>query len=199
MSIQQIISFSGREVERAARFIVWALRHAPEKAGLSMNAQGWVKVEDLLKATKVGKSGARMTHALLDQVVASDSKQRLERCATGLMIRAAQGHSVEIDLTQQRAEPPMHLYHGTATRNIDAIRRSGLLRGKRQHVHLSLDADTAIKVGARHGAPVVLRLRAAELSALGVVFLRASNGVWLCEHAPASHIDWDCLIYPFIT
>jgi putative RNA 2'-phosphotransferase len=45
-------------------------------------------------------------------------------------------------------------------RFLDSIRKSGLLRGSRTHVHLSADEATARIVGARRGAPVILGVRA---------------------------------------
>lgn len=67
------------------------------------------------------------------------------------MIRAAQGHSVEVDLALQPSTPPDILYHGTAFAKLASIREHGLVPGKRQQVHLSNDYETAVKVGARHG------------------------------------------------
>jgi putative RNA 2'-phosphotransferase len=54
----------------------------------------------------------------------------------------------------------------------------------RHHVHLSPDAATARRVGARHGPPVVLEVAAGRLAAAGHVFLRSDNGVWLTAHVP---------------
>jgi putative RNA 2'-phosphotransferase len=61
--------------------------------------------------------------------------------------------------------------------------------GSRQHVHLSLDIATAIKVGQRHGKPVVLTIRAAEMAAAGYQFYFSANGVWLTETVPVEFID----------
>lgn len=71
------------------------------------------------------------------------------------------------------------MYHGTATRFLEQIRRHGLKPMQRQHVHLSADRETAYKVGIRHGFPVVLSIRALALAQTGQAFYRAENGVWL--------------------
>lgn len=120
-----------------------------------------------------------MTREQLDRLVAENDKQRFSFSEDGCRIRANQGHSVEIDLALSPQRPPDVLYHGTATRFLESIRATGLKPGSRQHVHLSRDMQTAIKVGQRHGKPVVLTIRAAALAESGQVFFCSDNGVWL--------------------
>ena len=82
------------------------------------------------------------------------------------------------------AAPPPLLFHGTATRFLDAILRDGLKPQSRRHVHLSADIATARAVGSRHGAPVVLRIDVTGARACGLAFFRADNGVWLTTQVP---------------
>ena len=103
-------------------------------------------------------------------------------------IRANQGHSVPVDLQLAPQVPPSVLYHGTATPHVEAILREGLRRMARHHVHLSPDSTAARKVGARHGAPVVLCVDSAAMNAAGHVFFRSDNGVWLTEEVPPQYI-----------
>jgi putative RNA 2'-phosphotransferase len=65
-----------------------------------------------------------------------------------------------------------------------------LSKRRRQHVHLSADPDTATRVGARHGQPVILVVRAAEMAAAGHAFFLSSNGVWLTDAVPTAFIDF---------
>ena len=131
-----------------------------------------------------------LTRETILQVVATSDKQRFALDAAGRRIRANQGHSVEIDLGLEPAEPPPILFHGTAATSIDAIRAEGLKPGSRQHVHLSPDAATASKVGQRHGRPVVLSVRAGEMWSRGNAFFRAANGVWLTATVPPEFIEF---------
>jgi putative RNA 2'-phosphotransferase len=80
--------------------------------------------------------------------------------------------------------PPAQLFHGTATRFLDAIRAEGLKPGRRHHVHLSADHATAVNVGSRHGKPVVLVVDAGAMHATGHAFHQAENGVWLTAAVP---------------
>ena len=98
------------------------------------------------------------------------------------------GHSVEVDLQLEPANPPAELYHGTAERNLEAILRDGLLQMARHHVHLSAETTTAIKVGSRHGKPVVLVIDAMKMEVDGHLFFCSANGVWLVEHVPPEYL-----------
>jgi RNA:NAD 2'-phosphotransferase (TPT1/KptA family) len=95
--------------------------------------------------------------------------------------RANQGHSVEVDLELAPAVPPAVLYHGTGHKTADIIRQTGLGKMSRHHVHLSSDRQTATKVGARHGRPVVFEVDATAMHRDGHIFYVSANGVWLVD------------------
>jgi putative RNA 2'-phosphotransferase len=58
----------------------------------------------------------------------------------------------------------------------------------RHHVHLSGDEETARKVGARRGRPIILAVDAAAMRRDGHVFYRSANGVWLVDEVPAKFL-----------
>ncbi|WP_338767157.1 RNA 2'-phosphotransferase [Massilia sp. METH4] len=175
--------------ERTSRFLSLILRHAPDTIGLSLDRNGWADVAELLATATA--HGTPLTLETLRHVVAGNDKQRFAFSEDGLRIRASQGHSLRsVDLELAPAIPPAVLYHGTASRFITSIRQSGLKPGSRQHVHLSADRETAIKVGARYGVPVVLEVRAAELHTQGHVFYESDNGVWLTDAVPVRFIEF---------
>jgi putative RNA 2'-phosphotransferase len=164
------------------------LRHDPAKFGVTLDPAGWARVDDLLAAA--ARAGIPLDDASLRRVVEESEKRRFALSDDGSMIRANQGHSVRVDLGLEPVEPPALLFHGTATRFLDAIRGAGLIPGSRQHVHLSADRETATAVGARHGRPVVLRVHAARMHADGHRFLRSANGVWLADAVPADYLEF---------
>lgn len=168
-----------------SKFLSYVLRHAPESIGLKLDGQGWADVSDLLE--KANAAGTPLDGVTLRQIVAESDKKRFTLSDDGLRIRAAQGHSVTVDLDKSPSEPPPQLFHGTATRFLDAIMREGLLPGSRQQVHLSADDVTAKAVGQRHGRPAILSVDAAEMFAAGHQFYQANNGVWLIEVVPAAY------------
>lgn len=173
---------------RISKFVSKVLRHAPESVGLRLDEAGWVDVDELLAAA--AGAGIALDRPTLERVVAENDKQRFALSADGRRIRASQGHSVTVELGLEPRTPPDVLFHGTADRNLDSIRAQGLLPGRRTHVHLSVDEETAVKVGSRHGRPVVLRVLSGEMHRAGHSFFRSENGVWLTAAVPPRHIDF---------
>jgi putative RNA 2'-phosphotransferase len=177
------------ESERIAlsKHLSYILRHHPESVGLTLPTDGWIEIDTLLNA--LNQSGRRATHGDLYNVVHHSSKQRFE--LQGDKIRAAQGHSIPVDLGVVAQAPPDVLFHGTVARFLTSISSEGLLRGKRTHVHLSSDVETAEAVASRRGEPMVLRVRAKAMHAMGYEFFLAANGVWLTTNVPADFLDLD--------
>lgn len=172
----------GSHSVQLSKFLSLILRHKPDTIGLALDVQGWAAIDELI--TKSDAAGMRFTREELLQVVQSSDKNRFSVSDDGQRIRAAQGHSVEVELGLSPQEPPAVLYHGTATRFVDAILAEGLKPQSRQQVHLSADEATAHLVGQRHGKPVVLTVDALRMHAAGFKFYRADNGVWLTDQVP---------------
>lgn len=171
---------------RISKFVSKVLRHAPESVGLVLEPGGWVSVDDLLRG--LANAGTRVSREELETVVRLCEKQRFAFSDDGFKIRANQGHSTEVEMDFEPTEPPSELFHGTAAATLPIILRDGLLKMARHHVHLSVDTETATKVGQRHGKPVVLTVDAARMRADGHVFYRSANGVWLVEHVPPQYL-----------
>jgi putative RNA 2'-phosphotransferase len=60
----------------------------------------------------------------------------------------------------------------------------------RQHLHLSHDLETAVKVGSRRGNPVILNISSGQMHRDGFLFYISDNGVWLTDHVPAKYINF---------
>lgn len=177
-----------KDQTRLSKFLSLILRHEPEKVGLTLDEAGWVAVTALL--TALAHHGQLITRQTLEHIVATSEKKRFALSDDGLRIRASQGHSVEVELGYAPATPPPLLYHGTVDRFLDSIRKTGLIKGDRHHVHLSPDTATATTVGARRGKPVLLTIDAAAMTRQGLLFYRSANGVWLTDHVPAKFITF---------
>lgn len=134
-------------------FTSGALRHFPSDVGLDLDSEGWTGFDDLVAVVEQKYQWAG--HDTVESVVATDPKGRFER--EDNRIRAAYGHSVDIHIDTDDEPVPDTLYHGTAPRNLDAIREEGLQPMSRQQVHLSESIEEAETVGNRYTSdPVVL-------------------------------------------
>jgi putative RNA 2'-phosphotransferase len=169
---------------KASKYLTKYLRHAPQELGLTLQPGGWVPVDDLLNATE--RTGFSITYDELVDCVETIDKQRFAFDDAGDLIRANQGHSVEVDLQLEEREPPEKLYHGTVERS---ILEEGLVRGKRHHVHLSRDVETARKVGARRGEPVIPQVDSRRMNHDGHTFLLSANGVWLTDEVSPGYLS----------
>ncbi|MCB1493273.1 MAG: RNA 2'-phosphotransferase [Rhodobiaceae bacterium] len=169
-----------------SRSLSYWLRHRPDDAGLQLDKSGWADVVAVLAA--LGERRIACTRDRLHDVVARNEKNRFELSPDGHRIRARQGHSFAVDLGLSETTPPPVLFHGTVERFLAAIMREGLKPMNRQHVHLSPDVETATKVGARRGKPVILTIDATGLAGAGHIFLLSSNGVWLTSHVPPAFL-----------
>jgi putative RNA 2'-phosphotransferase len=190
-----------RHLVRLSKFVSKVLRHDPESIGLRLDEAGWADVDELLSAAN--HAGVNIDRSMLDRVVAENDKKRFAMSEDGTKIRASQGHSVSVELGLAPVEPPEVLYHGTADRFAASIREQGLLPRARQHVHLSLDEATAVKVGQRHGKPVVVLVESGRMHKEGFAFYLSDNGVWLTERVPPKYLKkpWDSEVvggYPVI-
>jgi putative RNA 2'-phosphotransferase len=172
-----------------SKFLSLVLRHQPEVVGMQLDAEGWLPIDELIQ--NANRQGNHLSLELLHAVVASCEKKRFALSEDGLNIRANQGHSVpDVELNLEPVTPPSVLYHGTVSAFADSIREQGLLKRSRNHVHLYADLETAKKVGARRGHPVILTIHAFAMHESGHAFYLSANGVWLTEAVPVPFIDF---------
>lgn len=175
-----------KEDVKLGRFLSLVLRHNPGAAKIKLDEHGYADVDQLIKG--VNRSGWKMDRQRLERIVAENNKKRYSFNEDGTKIRANQGHSLHVNLGLQEQAPPDILYHGTSANVVDSIRAKGIVKGTRQHVHLSADVETARTVGSRHGKPAVLTINATVMHADGYKFYQSDNGVWLCDHVPWKYV-----------
>lgn len=171
---------------KTSKFLSLILRHKPEVIGITLDEHGWARVDEVIAG--IAKTRP-MSMAILEEIVATDSKGRYAFNEDKTLIRANQGHSVHVDVELAEKAPPEVLYHGTGEKSVASIEAQGLLPMSRLYVHLSLDVATATKVGQRHGKPVVFRVDAQAMAARGHRFYVSRNGVWLTKHVPAEFLQ----------
>ncbi len=172
---------------KVSKYLSKHLRHQPDRIGITLAPGGWVSVDELLAAC--AKNNFPLSRAELNEVVANNDKKRFSFDSTGSLIRANQGHSVEVDLQLEPVLPPDVLYHGTGAGAVESILQTGLSKMSRHHVHLSGDISTAKTVGSRHGKPVVFAVDAGAMHKAGYTFYCSENGVWLVDYVPPEYLQ----------
>ena len=172
-------------LRETSKFISLILRHKPEEIGITLDEHGWANVDELIAG--IAKTQP-FDMAALEEIVSTDEKQRYSFNEDKTLIRANQGHSIPVDVDLEQKTPPEILYHGTGEKYAASIEKQGLIPKSRLYVHLSSDYDTAVKVGSRHGKPVVYTVAAGEMQKSGYTFYLSVNGVWLTESIPVSFL-----------
>lgn len=172
-------------LRRITKYVSYVLRHGPDTVGVTMDGNGWVDVDELIERSD---GHHRLSRPLIDQLVATDEKQRFALSDDGRRIRARHGHSVEVDLGLKPRRPPANLYHGTGVFNVQPILERGLLPLGRVHVHLSDDRQAAATVAGPLESPMVLTIDAAAMAADGHQFLLSENGIWLSGPIPPKYL-----------
>jgi len=177
-----------KETKSISKFLSLVLRHSPETIGLKLDENGWADVEELI--SKCSQKGNKLNFELLDYVVENNDKKRFAFNEDKTKIRASQGHSISVELNLAETEPSEYLYHGTVGKFLENIKKEGLQKMTRQHVHLSKDLETAIKVGSRRGAAQILTVKSGAMHRDGFKFYLSENNVWLTDEVPVKYIEF---------
>src|ERR1044072_1787431 len=101
--------------------MAWVLRHAPQTAGVTLYGQGWVRVTDLLHSLYQHRIAIGISELI--EIVANDDKGRFSFSDDGQRTRANYPNITATPPTRPPTPPPHPLYHGTATRYLDGIKR----------------------------------------------------------------------------
>ncbi|SFG78992.1 RNA 2'-phosphotransferase [Oribacterium sp. WCC10] len=150
-----------KKEKELSKFLSLILRHKPETIGISLDEHGWADVGKLIAG--IGKTH-KFDKEMLEKIVAEDEKKRYSFNEDKTLIRANQGHSINVDVELIKTIPPEILWYGTGEKYVESILGKGLIPKSRLYVHLSKDYETAIKVGSRHGKPVVFKVYAGRMA-----------------------------------
>jgi len=177
-----------RRLIQISKLLSLMLRHQPEQFSLTLDAEGFAPIEDVLTALQSRLPGASADDILA--VVATIEPDKRRFSIEDGEIRANYGHSLEERIKQQVATPPALLLHGTTESAALRILKEGLTPMRRQYVHMTVNRELALRVGARRGKPALLMIDAAAAHDTGVAFYRANDSFWLADSVPAKFIRY---------
>ncbi len=168
-----------------SKTLTYYLRHNADKAGLHMDEEGYVAVDELqtLRALRT------VTVDEMQDITRTCSKQRfaMRQVDGRWFIRANQGHSlasVSAEAMMARiSDPAAHpiVVHGTTRAAWASIRSTGLNRMTRQHVHFAqgLPGQDHVVSGMRSSSQIMIYLNLPRALADGLPFFLSTNGVIL--------------------
>lgn len=167
----------------------YMLRHKPEEFELTLDEQGWVRLDNLLIALQ--RHDALWSQLTIDDIkhlIKNQTKRRYE--IDYGYIRAIYGHSTSDKIVHVPSEPPALLYHGTTPNALPHILKDGLKSMLRQYVHLSPKLDVATIVAKRYcEKPIILKVASKQAFEDGYEFYFANDKVWLSNDLPIKYIS----------
>ena len=164
-------------------WLSYLLRHGAKQENIKISKDAFILVDDVIEASK--KAEYELTVDILKGIVAHDQKGRYSFNEDFTKIRANQGHSMEVNPGLQKAVPPVILYHGTSSEAWETIKKKGLNKMTRTHVHLTADIELARK---RFRKTVVVEVDAKAMLADKVDFFKSANDVWLVDFVDAKYL-----------
>jgi len=175
-----------KDIVRLGKQLAFLLRHDQEAFSKGViDGNGWRHVRELCDEQGYSKD-------ILEEIVATNAKQRYEYNNDKTKIRARQGHSIPVDVGLKEEVPPSILWHGTSSRLYDVISSEGIKKMSRQYVHLSGDIETAQDVGKRHvhkgDKVIVFSVNTQAMHDDGVKFWKSNNGVWLTGYVDPKYL-----------
>lgn len=174
---------------KIGKYLCYLLRHDED---FVLDSEGWVNIVRIVSKLKQkfdalkSKEDIEIVDIIMD-IIKTDTKKRYSaKTSSGVVwIRCDYGHSNKnINIEYANNVPPVFLYHGTSKENYEKIVETGKIdMMDRNHVHLSEDVSMAIKVGKRHGDPVVIVINSYDMYKNGIVFHKVENKTWLVDEA----------------
>ncbi|XP_010548022.1 PREDICTED: tRNA 2'-phosphotransferase 1 [Tarenaya hassleriana] len=182
------------KIDALGRLLTRILRHMANELDLNMRADGYVRVEDLLKLNLKTFANVPLGSHTVDEIreaVRRDNKQRFSLLEENgeLLIRANQGHSITTVESEKLLKPILSpeeapvCVHGTYRKNLESILAHGLKRMNRLHVHFSrgLPTDGEVISGMRRDVNVLIFLDTSKALQDGMKLYLSDNKVILTE------------------
>jgi len=172
---------------KISKFMSYVLRH--DTKGMPITNEGWMDLNDLLTLINE-RFSYKVELEDVKRIVSENNKQRFK--IDGNNIRASQGHSNKyITLNLSPKIPPDYLYHGTKRSILVQIKKEGVKKMSRHHVHLSSDRRTAEIVAKRWNEEIlILIIDAKMMHREGYSFYLSDNGVWLTDSVFPRYISF---------
>ncbi|KAG0264831.1 hypothetical protein BG011_005954 [Mortierella polycephala] len=173
---------------RLSKALSWLLRHNAEAQGITIRADGYIKIEDVLSHPKF--KGYTLADILT--VVNTNDKKRFQVLeddhGNAEYIRAVQGHSMGkvTDIGYEEITDATQLplvIHGTMFSKWSLIGEQGLSKMNRNHIHMAvgLPGEDGVISGMRMRCNLYIHIDSAKALQDGIKFYKASNNVILSD------------------
>jgi putative RNA 2'-phosphotransferase len=169
------------DIKKFAKFLDYLLGRRPDEFGLVLDAEGFVKIKELLKALHEEKNWRHIRRSHLDEVVLTHPQPPIEILDN--RIRACRLEAPKIPDAPQN--PPKLLYTCIRAKAYPRALQSGVYPSHHAHVVLSSDPEMAMRIGRRSdAAPVLLVVQVRQALQNGSVFKPAGESIYVTDFLP---------------
>jgi putative RNA 2'-phosphotransferase len=170
-----------RTPQNLAKMLAYMLGRRPAEFGLIPDAEGFVKIKDLLKALHEEADWGYVNLSHLNEV-------RLSVAAAPFEIRENRIRCLRREIpavAEESARRPKLLYAAVRRRAYPLVHAEGIRPSLHPRVVLAADRGMAERLGRRSGPdPVILTVNVCSLSQAGVVAVPFGDGLFLADYIP---------------
>ncbi|XP_048586209.1 tRNA 2'-phosphotransferase 1 isoform X2 [Nematostella vectensis] len=173
---------------KLSKALSYICRHGAAKEGLQMNFGGLIFVDEILKLRQF----CQFTEEDVRRVVKDNDKQRFvlatDEDSGRLQVAASQGHTMEVQgldlspITDKDMDKYPTVIHGTYLNSWQSIKKQGLSRMARNHIHFApgVPGEEGVISGMRSSCQLLIYINLKKALNDGYEFFTSTNNVILC-------------------
>nr|XP_039272771.1 tRNA 2'-phosphotransferase 1-like [Styela clava] len=172
-----------------SRALATLLRHG-KPSNIPIDSHGFADIDRIVSHPSFSKFNASVKE--IQNIVTSNDKKRfeIEQDSGGrYQIRAVQGHSIRLEAEKSGLSPLTDpnkfktILHGTYEQNWRKIKKQGLNRMSRSHIHFTIGhiGESHVTSGMRSNCEIIIELDLEKALEAGLKFYVSTNNVVLTE------------------
>jgi putative RNA 2'-phosphotransferase len=167
-----------QSTRRLEKFIVYMLDRRPDEFGLVPDADGWVKLKDLLKAINEEDGWRHVRRSHIEEIVLTQPAPEIDVNENRVRARFRE----HLPVPQPAEGPPKLLYTCIRRRAHFMVLEKGIVAGEGEKVVLAAAPDLALRIGRRRDPhPVLLTLNVEQALSHGIALHRYGELLYLAD------------------
>jgi putative RNA 2'-phosphotransferase len=170
-----------QSTRRLEKFIVYVLGRRPDEFGLVPEADGWVKLKELLKAINEEDGWRHVRRPHFDEILLTQPAPEIEIHDHRVRARFRE----HLPAPQPVDRPPKLLYTCIRRRAHPVVLEKGITAAEGEKVVLAIAPDLALKIGRRRDPqPVLLTVNVEQALTHGIALHRFGELLYLADAIP---------------
>ena len=171
-----------QSTRRLEKFIVYVLGRRPDEFGLVPDAEGWVKLKDLLKALNEEDGWRHVRRSHIDEIVLTQPAAEIEINDNRVRARLRE----HLPVPQPVDRPPKLFFTCIRRRAYSVVLEKGIVAAEGKKVVLAAAPDLALRIGRRRDPdPVLLTVNVEQALTHGIALHRFGELLYLADAIPS--------------